>query len=411
MASNPPPGSPTPDDPHAGQADGILTATRGVHAPPEFRPGSGRRQRRFVAVLLVAALLIVAAVGAANALVDPYGSLGTGVVGPAVWTDRSAKVRLIERLTVPPRIVVLGSSRAMKVQPSYLTRLTGQPAFNAAVSSGRPVDAYVFARFLHQRFGGASQRYLWLLDQEAFADDTIDPTLLADATLGGYLPTAERWRERAGDLSWLFSWRTLDLSWHTWRNGQESAPTPPGGTPTSDEPAGGVQGGRQPTFAADGYRVSDANTRAQAVGRPLAKGIARSRSIFLRRYQSGYPGLAASPKQFFERTVKTMNGWGATPVIVLSPMQPRLLRELQPVGWDARHREVLAYLRGLQSRYDFVLLDMSHIGSFGGSPRAFYDGVHMTPFNYRKLVRTVLADPAARAALDRPASDASATGE
>ena len=96
MASNPPPGSPTPRAPHAVPPDGILTATRGVHAPPEFRPGSGRRQRRFVVVLLVAAFLIVAAVGAANALIDPYGSLGTGVVGPAVWTDRSEKVRLIE---------------------------------------------------------------------------------------------------------------------------------------------------------------------------------------------------------------------------------------------------------------------------------------------------------------------------
>ena len=64
---------------------------------------------------------------------------------------------------------------------------------------------------------------------------------------------------------------------------------------------------------------------------------------------------------------------------------------------------MVAYLRSLQSRYDFVLLDMSRIQTFGGSSRAFYDGVHMTPSNYRKLVRTVMADPAARAALDRPA--------
>jgi hypothetical protein len=347
-----------------------------------------------VALVLVAALLVVAAAGAVNALVDPYGSVGTGIVGPAVWTDRSEKVRLIEQLQAPPRVVVLGSSRAMKVQPSYLTRITGQTAFNASVSSGRPVDAYVFTRFLHDRFPQTSQSYLWLLDQEAFAEGAIDPTLLADSTLGPYLPAAERWRDRASGLSWLFSWSTLHLSWKTWRQEQRPRQT----LPQRDE-----QGGPAPRFAADGYRVSDANSRAAAHGRSLAAGIAQSRRIFARRYQTGYPGLAESPREFFERTVKTMNSWGATPVIVLSPMQPRLLRDLRYCGWEARHRDVLAYLSSLRSGCDFVLLDMSHIGSFKGSPRDFYDGVHMMPPNHRKLIRAVLADPAATAALDVPA--------
>ena len=106
-----------------------------------------------------------------------------------------------------------------------------------------------------------------------------------------------------------------------------------------------------------------------------------------------------------------MNSWGATPVIVLTPMQPQLLRRVRPIGWDARHRDVLAYLRGLQTRYRFVLVDMSLLRSFGGSPQAFYDGVHMMPGNYRKMVRALLAMPAARAALTRaPAGQTSAGG-
>lgn len=412
MPSTAPPSAPErshPDDDREPHAGGILTATHGVHAPPELRPGSGPRQRRFVALILAAALVVAVAVGAVNALVDPYGAFGTGLVGPAVWTDRTEKVGLIERLPTPPRLVVLGSSRAMKVEPHYLTRLTGLPAFNAAVSSGRPVDAYVFAQFLHQRFPGVGQSYLWLLDQEAFADDTIDPTLLADDKLAGYVPAEVRWRSRADDLSRLFSWRTLDLSWRTWHEGRQATPAAEG--LPQDGPGRGVQGGRQPSFAPDGYRVNDANTRAAAGGRSLARGLADSRAVFVRRYQRGFPGLAESPRDFFERSVEAMNGWGATPVVVLSPVQPRLLRELRPYGWDERHQEVLAYLRAQQTRHDFVLLDMSRVRSFGGSPRAFYDGVHMTPSNYRKLVRAVLADPAAMAALDQPGAGDQTAGQ
>jgi hypothetical protein len=403
MHDDPPPSTASPLPGHAPTdqpAEGILTATRGVHAPPEVRPGSGRRQRRFVIALMVAALVIVLAVAAVNALVDPYGSLGTGVVGPAVWTDRSAKVQLAQHLKQPPRIIVLGSSRAMKVQPSYLTRLTGLPAFNAAVSSGRPVDAYVFAEYLHQRSPRTHQSYLWLLDQEAFGDDVIDPTLLADGTLARYLPTTTRLKNRISDLGWLLSWHTLRLSWQTLRHHESAKPA---ATSASSEAGQAAQGGSQPVFAPDGYRLADANSRAAARGRPLSRGIAESSVLFTRRYRGNFPRLAPSARQFFERSLAAMNAWGATPVIVLTPMQPRLLRQLQPLGWNARHRDLLAYLHGLQARYHFVLFDMSLLSSFGGSPTAFYDGVHMMPSNYRKMIRVVLADPAARAALTRAA--------
>ena len=402
MPSTAPPSVPERSDPDHDREpapSGILTATRGVHAPPELRPGSGAPQRRFIALLLASALAVVLAVGVVNALVDPYGAFGTGLVGPAVWTDRTEKVRLIERLPAPPRLVVLGSSRAMKVEPSYLTRLTGLPTFNAAVSSGRPVDAYVFAEFLDERSPGTGESYLWLLDQESFADGTIDPTLLADDKLAGYVPADVRWRTRAGDLSRLLSWETLELSWRTWREGREPATTD---DPPQGEPQRGVQGGLQPSFAPDGFRTNDANTRAAAGGRTLDRGIEDSRGVFVRRYQHGFPGLAESPRDFFERTVAAMNDRGATPVIVLSPVHPRLLRDLRQYGWDDRHRDVLAYLRSQQTDHDFVLLDMSRIRSFRGSARGFYDGVHMTASNYRRLVRAVLADPAALAALDQP---------
>jgi hypothetical protein len=76
---------------------------------------------------------------------------------------------------------------------------------------------------------------------------------------------------------------------------------------------------------------------------------------------------------------------------VLTPYQPRLLTALKRVGWNARHRQVLAYLHLLQGRYQFVVLDLSTVASFGGNPDGFYDGVHMLVPNMQRLLTAVLA--------------------
>jgi hypothetical protein len=70
---------------------------------------------------------------------------------------------------------------------------------------------------------------------------------------------------------------------------------------------------------------------------------------------------------------------------VLTPVQPKLLRVIGPLGWQRRHAEVVRYLHTVAKSVPFQLLDASRISTFGGSRRAFYDGVHMTPPNARRL--------------------------
>ncbi len=382
----------SPDQAH----EGILTATRGVHAPPEMRSASGKAPRHFVFFLLLAALLIVAAVGGVNALVDPYATVGTGIIGPAVWTDRAEKVKLIDRLTVPPQVIVLGSSRAMKIDPAFVEKLTGKPGFNAGVSSGTPSDAYVFTRFLHARFPTTHQTYLWMLDQEAFAPSPVDPGVLSQPQLSRYLSSGERLKTRLTDLSWLLSWRTLLTSYRTWRH--QSQPVKAAATqPAANQQS--VETGPPPVFAPNGFRKIDANDRRAKGGRTLAAGIQSSIGIFGRRYRGNYPRLDPVQKAFFQQTLAAMNSYGSTPLIVLSPVQPRLLAYLRPLGWSLRHRQVLAYLHSLQPRYRFVLVDFSSVASFGGSPKAFFDGVHMKVSNYRRLIRALLRQPDAAAIL------------
>jgi len=85
------------------------------------------------------------------------------------------------------------------------------------------------------------------------------------------------------------------------------------------------------------------------------------------------------------------NANSATPVIVLTPMQPEMLARVAPLGYDARYHDVLTYLRSLQVRYRFKLLDFTHLVSFGGRAADFYDGYHMTVANTQRLVNAVLS--------------------
>ncbi|HQH22179.1 MAG TPA: hypothetical protein PLJ89_08830, partial [Thermoleophilia bacterium] len=59
-------------------------------------------------------------------------------------------------------------------------------------------------------------------------------------------------------------------------------------------------------------------------------------------------------------------------------------------GWDDRHEEVVTYLRSLQGRHDFVILDMTDPRVFGFDRHEWYDGVHMTTVNTRRAVDYII---------------------
>jgi hypothetical protein len=369
----------------------ILDAVRGAKRPPEIAAGSGRGGRRFVVALLLTAFVVVAVIGLFNGVIDPLGTLGTRLFPTVIESDQGVKVQLADRLPVAPQLIILGSSRAMKAQPSFLQARTGLPGFNAAVSNGKPWDSWAFANFLHDRFPQTRQRYLWFVDIESFRPTPIDSSLLNVPALSQYLSGGLRQKARLTGLPWLFSWQTALDSWrvlHAELSGavarqQQASAAAAASVRGTTAFAGSV-------YTADGFRLIDYHDRARAHGLTLAKALPGSIAEYVRIY-GGYRHLDPLATSFFQRTLQRMNSWGATPVIVLTPYQPRLLAALKGAGWDARHRQVLAYLRALQAHYRFVVLDMTTVESFGGSPGGFYDGVHMLVPNMHRLLDAVLA--------------------
>lgn len=352
----------------------------GARVPPAAGanpgPSGSRGQRRFVAGILTGTIALLGCVAAFNALIDPYGFVGSAVFPTAILSDRATKACLAERLPAGPKLVVYGSSRAMKVDPAFVSRLTGLTSFNAAVSSATPADVWAFANFLHDRFPGLRSRVIWLLDIESFRARPLDPGLLETPALARYFSASAQANARINSIWALLSWKAAQDAFRVATSPRASAATQ---VPCTYRTNGVTE------YAPNGLRQWDFHDLAEARGTSLSTGIGQSITLYRGIYTNTYPGLATAPRRWFERTLRAMHTWGTRPIIVLTPVQPKLLRVIGPLGWQRRHAQVVRYLRAVAKRIPFELLDASHVATFGGSRRAFYDGVHMTAPNARRL--------------------------
>jgi hypothetical protein len=270
--------------------------------------------------------------------------------GPS--SDRTIKWCLGERLAVAPRLIVLGSSRAMKIDPAYLRSKSGLPGFNAGVSGAGLIDVWAFTNFLHDRFPGTPQHALWLVDVEQFRQPPSDRAVLGTPGLARYLSPSLSAADRArAAIPVPCSFRT-------------SATT---------------------RYSPLGLRTHDIHDAARSRGETLADGLRRSVRDYTELY-GRFGRLSPDAERWFERTLATLNSWDDDPVVVLTPAHPAFLASLGPVGWNRRHDELVRYLKGLAPRYRFHLLDASRIATFGGRRSGFYDGVHQTQPNVRALL-------------------------
>jgi hypothetical protein len=116
--------------------------------------------RSFARTFLVAFLALVAGVAALNVVVDPLGYFGVGLLPRASWDDRDEKAKMFLRQQLRPGLLLLGSSRTMKLDPACASALTGLPSFNFGVSGGRPEDFYAIQQFVEASAGTSLKRII-----------------------------------------------------------------------------------------------------------------------------------------------------------------------------------------------------------------------------------------------------------
>lgn len=352
---------------------------RVIPDPPEINQSRRWSTATFLLVLALAAVVIMVAVGALNTFADPYGLVGTRVLPTLTTSDRSIKVGFIDKLKKAPKLVVLGSSRSMRYDPSYFLKKTGLVTFNAGVNGiGGIPDAWAMMNYIHSRFPDSRPAYFWLVDVESFVPFSVQGNTAAEPRLNQYLggpPTGRRspsvvlravWDNRTS----VFSWTTAADSLRVLRH------------PAAIKRA--VVHYRS-TFLPYGAIGPHPYSAAE-----FRRRYPRSQTRYENLYKTIYHGMDPQAQRYFERTLAFMNAHGAKPVIVLTPINPLLLRVVGPLGWYERHRQVVDFIQSLHAKYRFDFVDVTDLRTFHGDPVQFFDGVHMTAVNTDRVIDYVL---------------------
>ena len=318
---------------------------------------AARTRRRPVVLAALVSASVLAGIAILLLLQAARPDAGTATAVPPT-TIRVYKADLIEQLAKPPRIVVLGGSRATRFNPAFIAAETGETAFNAAVTHARPDDEWALVNLLHQRFPQAHFRFLWVMHVDEFGGHSPARDLLSDPTLSQYFPQ-----------EWVTYWRG--------RRG-----VTPQSYPLLTQPAGML-------IAPDGYSVHNSLDR-EARRLPLAQRVDDTIHQTMVEYRLYPSRLQPERRRFFEQTLRLMNSRGDKTVLLLAPMQPRYYAAVRHNGWGLRHAKVMHYLHGLQSRYRFDLLDLSRPSSVHARAGGFYDGVHMRPETCRRVFNAAL---------------------
>jgi hypothetical protein len=324
--------------------------------PRRFVARRGAPRRRQAFLLVVVGLLAASAYFAVQ-----YASArrpGPPFDGPhiAIRDELAIKVELAEKLRSAPDVIVLGGSRGLRFEPSYLEKKTGLSAFNAAVRNSSSEEVWGLINFLHRRFPDARPRYLWLIHVKVLRGWwRVSPTLITDSRLNRYFPEAFL-REQDQYVP----------------HSPEDLPKPPKLPP--------------PKWAADGHILWSHSDTIKYI----SQGLRCTTNQWFRKNGPGSPTIEARPRAYFEKTLMRMNELGARPVLVLMPVHPTVLAKIGPAGFWQSQRALLDYLKPLKTSYRFTLVDFTNVASFDGDPDQFYDGYHPKTENTRRIVDEVL---------------------
>jgi len=349
-----------------------------VPDPPEIDQTKGRQTLAFLLVLALATFVAMAAVGTLNTLADPYGMVGMNLLPSATTSDRTIKADAIEALKQPPQLVILGSSRSMRYDAAYLARKTGLRTFNAGVNGvGGTADAWAMTNFIHDTWPDATPAYFWLLDVESFVPFEIQSRTANEPRLARYVDGTGTGRSASSVLRAVAQNRTTMFSWVTAKDSLRII--------LNRDQAKVKASKYRDRFLPDGM-LKERRWSEKEWSRRFPQSVKRYGDL----YRGAYSKLDPEAQSYFERTLKLMNDQGATPLIVLTPINPKLLAIIGPLGWPERHQQVLDYVASLEGTYDFVFVDITDITTFGADPKQFYDGVHMTTSNTRRAIDYVL---------------------
>jgi hypothetical protein len=315
--------------------------------------------------LLVTALL--------NLTVNPYGHFPLRVLKPVVWSSRQDKVDWMATSfgRRPPQVLVLGSSRVMKIRSTEIEQVSGKRAYNAGVDSGRVEDAY--ALFAYARVLGAPLSDLVIgIDLDAFHDAVpTDARLLATAQLRRFVPLDVR-------LDWYPRVAAGLVSYSQARDSLRSLSMAVRGYPPEVY-----------RFDEDGF-IHYLEWEPKIAAGTFRPDFEHSKEEYDSRFAQ-WGQVSPMRVELLKKLVSEAATQGIAVRAFLTPFHRSLIEHLRVTREFDRHRsEVTNVMVDLMNEHsNFSFMDFTEATSFGGETERFLDGSHPDEENSARIVRAL----------------------
>jgi hypothetical protein len=272
-----------------------------------------------------------------------------------VKSELRLKADLIARnLQSSPQLVFFGGSRSQRFDPVFAQQRTGLRAVNISLSCARPEAAWGYLNWFYKRWPNAKVRWVWGMQSGMLRDRDLDLALLQDRRFYPYFPDDLLARQRA------------------------HLPDSPAEMPDS-------YGFLRNRYSPRGLLLWNRYDQRRAAGYTLHQALD---AYIARMLHTGRTETepATRARAYFEDTIRLLNEHGTTPVIVLMPIHPRVLRVMKAHDMGGERQRLRDYLAELGETLGIKVLDFTTIRSFNGRADWFYDGVHITRRNANRVI-------------------------
>ncbi|MCW2927646.1 MAG: hypothetical protein JWM86_1614 [Thermoleophilia bacterium] len=377
-----------------------------LHDTP-VRPELERRERSFVRWLLVTLVLAIVALYGVLWWLDPISVTGRQTRFSVVENGgvRQAKLDLMEELPEAPDVLVLGSSRSMKLNPAEIERVSGgATAFNGAVSGGTTQDMYLYARYADELWGEEEGEFPHLVIGVVSDVFRYTGTAALDPRLKRFMPKgATQERDQLEVAKQLLQLTTVKAAVRAVRrvvprDGAGSLLEPEKGAGRIDASlatTGKQRGNQRENLDKRGMQLF--NPGMEGDTRPLDKRVETQMRTFVQRSyvaDAQFTGIDPRGLDLLRRTIKLANSHGDVPTIWVTPYAPEAEQYLPKDLYESRNRTYRAAIRELQgnSSLKFRFADFEDISAFGGTATDWHDGIHMTEKNTARVIAQLERD-------------------
>jgi hypothetical protein len=357
----------------AGQPEAISMPAGGDVRAVEHPTGPGSEARSFARlfVLLTVACLLVQV--AFNLLVNPWGLYPTGVLQARLVDERYKKCALLQQAEPAPQQLILGTSRVMRFEPEYLAKHTGLTTFNAAIPGAVPVDLLVLYRYAADGVGAPIKSVVLGVDPLIFFEGTANyQAIESNPQLRRFLPERETLVTDVGSLALLLSPAQLKDSWRSIGHAL--------GWGKNDER------NLWRVFEADGFQSRNYQDPARERQGWTLEPIVQT------QLKKGYMNPRdPNPIAFrdFDLLLSLLRERNVQTLVLLTPTVGLVREHWQHTGFVAREQTVRDQIAAVARQRGARVVDFSTVEDFAGDPREFYDAIHPTVPNTRRMIDAI----------------------